>query len=65
MHTELRRARASSEMIDLRTLEYGLASTRCPFKTSERVTNLHILIPAITRGTLARPYELKTNVNKC
>ena len=57
--TELRRARASSETIDLRTLEFGLASTRCPSTTSERVTNLHILVPAITRGTLARPHELQ------
>ena len=23
------------------------------------MTNLHILVPAITRGTLARPHELK------
>ena len=51
--------RSSSETIDLRTLEFGLASTRCPSTTSEPVTNLHILVPAITRGTLARPHELK------
>ena len=25
------------------------------------MTNLHILVPAITRGTLARPHELKRN----
>ena len=60
-HTELRRASASSETIHLHTLEFRLASTRCPSTTtSERVTNLHILVPAITRGTLARPHELKT-----
>ena len=27
--------------------------------TSERVTHLHIPVPAITRGTLARTHELK------
>ena len=53
---ELRGACAFSETIDLRTLELGLTSTRCPSTTSERVTNLHILVPAITRGTLARPH---------
>ena len=57
---ELRRACASSETIDLRTLEFGLTSTRCPSTTSERVTNLHIPVPAITRGTLERPHELKS-----
>ena len=46
-------------MIDLRTLQFGLASTRSPSTTSERVTNLHILVPEITRGTLARLHELK------
>ena len=50
---------ASSEMIDLRTLQFGLVSTRSPSTTSERVTNLHIPFPEITRGTLARPLELK------
>ena len=54
-HTERRRTCASSETIDLRTLEFGLASTRCPSTTSERVTNLHILVPEITRGTTGRP----------
>ena len=39
---------------------FALDSTQCPSTTSERVTNLHILVPAITRGTLARPHELKT-----
>ena len=62
-HTERRQACTSSETIDLRTLEFGLASTRCPSTTSERVTNLHILVPAITRGTLARPHELKRDKN--
>ena len=51
--------RASSEMIDLRSLQFGLASTRSPSTTSERVTNLHIPVPEITRGTLARTLELK------
>ena len=37
-HTELRRACASSETIDLCTLEFGLTSVRCPSTTSERVT---------------------------
>ena len=46
-------------MIDLRTLQFGLASTRSPSTTSEPVTNLHIPVPEITRGTLARPLELK------
>ena len=46
-------------MIDLRTLQFGLASTRSPSTTSERVTNLHIPVPEITRRTLARPLELK------
>ena len=58
-HTERRQACTSSETIDLRTLEFGLASTRCPSTTGERVTNLHIIVPAITRGTLARSHELK------
>ena len=44
---ELRGACASSETMDLRTLEFRLTSTRCPSATSERVTNLHILVPAI------------------
>ena len=57
-HTERRRACASSETIDLRTLKFGLVSARCPSTTSERVTDLHITVPAITRGTLARPHEL-------
>ena len=53
--TELPRARASLETIDLRALEFGRsASTK-----SERVTHLHIPVPAITRGTLARTHELK------
>ena len=30
--------------------------------TSERVTHLHIHVPAITRGTLARIHELKMTV---
>ena len=51
--TELRRARASLETIDLRALEFGSVST-----TSERVTHLHIPVLAITRGTLARTHEL-------
>ena len=38
-----------------RTLDFGLASTRSPSTKSERVTHLHIPVPAITRGTLARP----------
>ena len=45
-HTELRGACASSETIDLRTLEFGLTSTRCQSTTSERVTHLHILVPS-------------------
>ena len=32
--------------------------------TSERVTHLHILVPAITRGTLARTHELKRRTRK-
>ena len=56
--TELRRARASLETIDLRTLD-GPDKLRSPFTTSERVTHLHISVPAITRGTLARPHELQ------
>ena len=39
-----------SGTIDLRTLEFGLASTRCPSTTSERVTNLHIQVPEITHS---------------
>ena len=31
--------------------------------TSERVTHLHIPVPAITRGTLARTHELKTAID--
>ena len=50
---------ASSETIDLCTLEFGQASTRCPSTASKRATNLHIVVPAITRGTLARSHELK------
>ena len=51
---------ASSETIDLRTLEFGQASTpQCPSTASKRATNLHILISPITRGTLARSHELK------
>ena len=46
-------------MIDLCTLEFRLASTYRPSTTSEQVTNLHILVPAITCGTLAHPHELK------
>ena len=57
-HTELWRVCASSITIDLHTLKFGLASTRC-LSMSERVTNLHILLPAITCGTLARAHELK------
>ena len=35
--------------------------TKCVYYvTSERVTHLHIHVPAITRGTLARTHELKT-----
>ena len=49
--------------IDLRILEFGLTSTRCPSTTSERVTNLHIPVPAITCGTLARLHELKSWAN--
>ena len=48
--TKLRRVRASLEMIDLRALEFG----------PERVTHLHIPVPAITHGTLVRTHELKT-----
>ena len=57
--TELRRARASLEMIDLRALELGPDELRSASTTSERVTHLHIPVPAITRGTLARTHELK------
>ena len=56
----LRRPRASSETIDLRTLELRPNKLRSPSITSERVTRLHIPVPAITRGTLARIHELKT-----
>ena len=58
-HTEFRQVCAFSETIDLRTLEFGQASTRCPSTASKRATNLHIVVPAITRGTLARSHELK------
>ena len=64
-HTERRRACASSETIDLRTLEFGLASTRCPSTTSERVTNLHITVAAMTSGTLARPLESVLDSGMC
>ena len=57
--TELRRARASSKTIDLRTLEFGPDQSRSPSTTSKRVTHLHIPVPAITRGTVARPHELE------
>ena len=65
--TELRRARASSEAMDLRTLESGPDQLRSPSTTNERVTHLHISVPAITRGTLARPHELKmrSTESKC
>ena len=49
--TELRRARASLETIDLGALEF------------ERVTHLHIPVPAITRGTVARTHELKSMIH--
>ena len=58
--TELRRARAFSETIDLRTLEFGPDKLRSPSITSERVTHSRISVPAITPGTLARSHELKT-----
>ena len=57
--TELRRARASLETIDLRALEFGSNYLRSASTTSERVTHLHIPVPAITRGTLASTHELK------
>ena len=57
--TELRQARASLETIDLRALEFGPDQLRSASTTSERVTHLHIFVPAITRGTLARTHELK------
>ena len=44
--TELRRAGASSETIDLRTLEVEPDKLRGPSTTSERVTHLHIPVPA-------------------
>ena len=57
--TELWRGRASLETIDLRTLEFGPDKLRSASTTSERVTHLHIPVPAITPGTLARTHELK------
>ena len=57
--TELRRARASLEPIDLRALEFGPDLLRSASTTIERATHLHISVPAITRGTLARTHELK------
>ena len=57
--TELRRAHASLETIDLRALEFRPDLLRSASITSERVTHLHIPVPAITRGTLARTHELK------
>ena len=54
-----KRARASLETIDLRALEFGPDKLRRASTTSERVTHLHIPVPAITRGTLARTHELK------
>ena len=57
--TDLRRARASLETIDLRALEFGSNYLRSASTTSERVTHLHIPVPAITRGTLASTHELK------
>ena len=61
--TELQQACASLETMDLRTLEFALDSTQCPSTTSERVTNLHILVPAISHGMLAHPHELKRSKN--
>ena len=60
--TELRRALASSETTDLRTFEFGPDKLRSSSTTSERETHLHIYVPAITRGTLTRPHELKMNL---
>ena len=57
--TELQRERASSETIDLRTFEFGPDWLRSLSTSSERVTHLHIPVPAITRGTLAGTLELK------
>ena len=61
--TELRRARASLEMIDLRALEFEPDELRSASTTSEWVTHLHISVPAITRDTLARTHELKIKFN--
>ena len=60
--TELRRARASLETIDLRALEFGPDLLRSASTTSERVTHLHVSVPAITRGTLARTHELMIGI---
>ena len=63
---ELRRARVSLEAIDLRASRSRVRTrliTKCVYycllRTSERVTHLHIPVPSITRGTLARTHELK------
>ena len=47
----------SSSRSRVRTRLITKAST-----TNERVTHLHIRVPAITRGTLARTHELKTEM---
>ena len=64
--TELRQAPASLETIDLRALAFGPDLLRSASTTGERVTHLHIPVPAITRGTLAHTHELKLGiVSKC
>ena len=50
----LRRARASSDNDRSSHSRVRIRST-----TSERVTHLHITVPAITRGSVARPHELE------
>ena len=59
--TELRRARASLETIDLRALEFGPDKLRSASTTSERVTHLHIPVPV--HGMLARTHELKMTID--
>ena len=60
--TELPRGRASLETIDLRALKFGPDCLRSASTASERVTHLHIPVPAITRGSLARTHELKSAI---
>ena len=61
--TKLRRARAASEIIDLRTLKSDLINYESPSTTSEQVSHLNISVPAITCGTFTHPHELKKDID--